>query len=81
MADPSPQVRPPAPTASPAAKEPDFLTSRFGNPESDEIRGTDNDYETEPEQIKDEKRTAGQAIWFLAAAVVVIVLAIVLQGP
>jgi hypothetical protein len=79
-----PDSRPPTPPSaapSPATKEPDFLTTRFGNPESDEIRGTDNDYETEPEQIKDEKRTAGQAIWYLGLALVVIVVAIVLQGP
>ncbi len=61
-----------------AAEQPEqgFLATHYGNPEKDEIYGTTaNDYETEPEQIKDQKRSAGQAIWFLGAAVLLILLA------
>ena len=57
--------------ATPAAKEEKqgFFKTHYGNPEKDEIYGTtSNDYETEVDQIKDEKKSAGQAIWFLAAA-------------
>lgn len=47
--------------------KPGFLKSHFGNPEAGEVYGVGNDYETEAEQTKDEKRTASQAIWFLGA--------------
>lgn len=78
-----------APTAPPvvssstqiqqAEAAPGFWKKHFGNPESDEIYGvTANDYETEPEQIKDEKRTGGQSIWFLGAAAVLILILYVL---
>lgn len=60
----------PTPQTEPA---PGFWKKHFGNPESDEIYGvTANDYETEPEQIKDERRAGGQAIWFLGAAALLI---------
>lgn len=66
------QGQPPAPTEQPDA-DPGFFKTHFGNPEKDEIYGNSaNDYETEPEQIKDEKRAAGQAIWFLGAAALLI---------
>ena len=48
------------PTDPPSARTPavpskGFFQTHFGNPEKDEIYGaTDNDYETEPEQIKDD---------------------------
>ena len=61
---------------SPAVSKKGFFQTHFGNPEKDEIYGaTANDYETEPGQIKDEKRTGGQAIWFLAAAALLTLLA------
>ena len=69
------------PTDPPSARTPavpskGFFQTHFGNPEKDEIYGaTDNDYETEPEQIKDEKRSSGQTIWFLGAAALLILLA------
>jgi hypothetical protein len=60
----------------PAVSKKGFFQTHFGNPEKDEIYGvTDNDYETEPEQIKDEKRSSGQTIWFLGAAALLILLA------
>lgn len=63
-----------------AEPAPGFWKKHYGNPESDEIYGvTSNDYETEPEQIKDEKRTGGQAIWFLGAAAVLIFILYVLS--
>ena len=62
-----------------AEPAPGFWKKHYGNPESDEIYGvTANDYETEPEQIKEEKRTAGQAIWFLGAAAALILILYVL---
>jgi hypothetical protein len=58
-----------------------FWKRHFGNPEADEVYGaTDNDYETEPEQIKDEKRMGRQAIWFLGAAAFLTLMAYLLQG-
>ena len=69
------------PTDPPSARTPavpskGFFQTHFGNPEKDEIYGaTANDYETEPEQIKDEKRSGRQAIWFLGAAALLTLLA------
>ena len=61
---------------SPAVPKKGFFHTHFGNPEKYEIYGaTDNDYETEPEQIKDEKRSGRQAIWFLGAAALLTLLA------
>ncbi len=60
--------------ATPNAHKPDFLTEHFGNPEGDELYGTANDYESEPDQIKDEKRAAGQAIWYLGAFLLLVAL-------
>ena len=62
----------------PAAAEAEqgFFKTHYGNPEKDEIYGaTSNDYETEVDQIKDEKKSAGQAIWFLVAAAMLTLLA------
>ena len=57
-----------------------FFKKHYGNPEKDEIYGvTSNDYETEADQIDDEKKSAGQAIWFLAAAALLTLLAYGLQ--
>ncbi len=50
------------------AKE--FVKSHFGNPESGEVYGVGNDYETEEEQVKDEKASGAQAIWFIGTALV-----------
>ena len=64
----------------PAVSKKGFFQTHFGNPEKDEIYGvTDNDYETEPEQIKDEKRSSGQTIWFLGAAALLTLLAYGIQ--
>ena len=64
----------------PAVTKKGFFQTHFGNPEKDEIYGaTDNDYETEPEQIKDEKRSSGQAIWFVGAAALLTMLAYGIQ--
>lgn len=73
----------PAPPIHPPAKKdkPGFFKTHYGNPEKDEIYGTTaNDYETEPEQIKDEKKAAGQAIWFLAAAAAITYLAYLIES-
>jgi hypothetical protein len=64
---PTDLVVPPVPVAPADADKPGFLKSHFGNPEAGEVYGVGNDYETEAEQTKDEKRTANQAIWFLGA--------------
>ena len=50
------------------AKE--FVKSHFGNPESGEVYGVGNDYETEEEQVKEEKASGAQAIWFIGTALV-----------
>ena len=50
------------------AKE--FVKSHFGNPESGEVYGVGNDYESEEDQIKDEKASAGQAIWIIGALLI-----------
>ena len=69
-----PKARPPAVTKK------GFFQTHFGNPEKDEIYGaTGKDYETEPEQIKDEKRSSGQAIWFVGAAALLTMLAYGIQ--
>ena len=75
-------VQPPAVPSPTTAKapadepKPGFFKAHYGNPEKDEIYGVSaNDYETEPEQILDEKRSAGQAIWFLGAAALLTLLA------
>ena len=44
-----------------------FLASHFGNPESGEVYGKGNDYETEEQQVKQEKASASQAVWYLGA--------------
>lgn len=68
--------------AEPAKGEdhPGFLKEHFGNPEGDEVYGTANDYETEAEQIKDEKRSANQAIWYLGALAVFLLLGYLFLG-
>ncbi|MBP8018661.1 MAG: hypothetical protein KAY82_01355 [Hylemonella sp.] len=58
----------------------DFLTSHFGNPEKDENYGVGNDYETEVNQIRDEKASASQAIWYLGAFVMIMVIGVLLFG-
>lgn len=81
-AEPNPPAAPRPVSAQPSETEPrqGFFKTHFGNPEKDEIYGvTANDYETEPEQIKDEKRSSGQAIWFLGAAALLILLVYVVQ--
>ncbi|MBK6648387.1 MAG: hypothetical protein IPG42_00895 [Betaproteobacteria bacterium] len=47
------------------AKE--FVRSHFGNPESGEVYGVGNDYESEEDQVKQEKASAGQAIWIIGS--------------
>lgn len=51
-----------------SADQPGFLASHFGNPDSENVYGDGgNDYETEPEMIKEERTVANQAIWFTGA--------------
>ena len=58
-----------------------FFKKHYGNPEHGEIYGvTANDYETEPEQIKDERKSAGQAIWFVLALGLVTFLAYTIES-
>lgn len=77
-------VKPPSGSepVAPANDEaaPGFLKSHFGNPEADEVYGTGNDYETEAEQIKDEKRSANQAIWYLGALALFLLLGYLFLG-
>jgi hypothetical protein len=79
-----PSTQPPAGRPSAESAKPDadqgFFKSHFGNPEADEVYGSTNDYETEAEQIKDEKRTASQAIWFLGAFALLLLLGYVFLG-
>jgi hypothetical protein len=44
-----------------------FARSHFGNPDAGEVYGQGNDYETEEEEIKKEKASANQAIWYTGA--------------
>ena len=48
------------------------MSSRFGDPEGDEVFGTDNDYETEMDQLEDVKQRANQSLWYAAAFAVVL---------
>lgn len=57
-----------------------FLQSHFGNPEKDEHYGGKNDYETEADQIKDEKAAASQSIWYLGAFVLILVIGVLIFG-
>lgn len=44
-----------------------FLKAHYGNPESGEVYGEASDYESEAEQILDEKAAGNQAIWIIGA--------------
>lgn len=51
---------------SPSRAKKGFLSSHFGDPEGDEVFGTDNDYETEVDQLEDVKQRADQSLWYAA---------------
>lgn len=57
-----------------------FLKAHFGNPEKDEHYGVGNDYETEADQTKDEKAWASQAIWYLGAFVLIMMIGVLIFG-
>ena len=44
-----------------------FVKEHYGNPESGEVYGVGNDYESEEDQIVDEKASGAQAIWIIGA--------------
>lgn len=54
--------------------KPGFLRSHFGNPEAEEVYGTANDYETEEQQIAEEKVSANQSLWYIGAFTVLVFL-------
>ena len=56
------------PSAAPDSKadKVGFLEGHFVNPESKEVYGAGgNDYETEEEQVKGEKISANQSLWYI----------------
>ncbi len=62
------QAPPPGKGGKDTSGKPGFLKSAFGNPESGELYGTgSNDYETEEQQIKEEKVSANQSLWYFGA--------------
>ena len=54
--------------------KPGFLRSHFGDPEAGEVYGTSNDYETEEQQIADEKVAANQSLWYIGVFTVLVFL-------
>lgn len=63
-------------SAEPPADKAGFLESHFGNPESKQVYGAGgNDYETEEEQVKGEKISANQSLWYIGAFSVLMLLA------
>ncbi|WP_394791209.1 hypothetical protein [Rhodoferax sp.] len=59
-------IRQGAKNSPPERAKKGFLSSHFGDPEGDEVFGTDNDYETEVDQLEDVKQRANQSLWYAA---------------